>query len=379
MSWKDSHRKCSLKLLALLGKVCLETLRFLCFFFAVRSFEKALYDRATCADATYVLMLQRLSGSHGSTYGITLVITFIASLVVYFDGYLRHFFFTPGTNLQIDLSSYESQAFALSISFAINQSVYFTIFRKVGEEVYTADDDAVTERQSHLYQDMLLLGWAVGITLIVAWLQRADARKNILDEEDMYNASGSEQLDDTAYTKMDDASVRESVIDEFTCGGLISSKPGEGPCASAIHNTLFAWDSSDMTWNAFRRLINTSLGYAVGCAWFVWSIKMFADNLSNIAFIGVCLLYAVTMTIIGSFVMARFQLKLELETESLTARRSRQLMISAYRYIDLVSRACVVDWSNSIGMFNSNCLIAWVQIDSWLGLGRVYFCRAWYD
>jgi hypothetical protein len=99
-----------------------------------------------------------------------------------------------------------------------------------------------------------------------------------------------------------------------------------------VKRCCFRWDTNDAVWNAMKRFWNTTLGYLVGCAWYIYSVQTFAVLFNTSpAVLGGSLAYAAIVTFVASFLVARWQLSLVTRALSRLKMRRRIVLIAAFR------------------------------------------------
>ena len=299
----------------------------------------------------------------GYATGAWLILVLCAFAGVYLFNAVLALYFKPTGKVFTSLRKFNSDAFALAISFSFTLVVASFLYPADSSHSLAGTDDIIKDPDSAI-EDVHGAGWyffayAVFITVIMSFVQhkigwlveKADdaleGRDSVLsvrmsaDSDDGYRFSfDAPSTHEEGYWKSIDSVDPDSqaMIGVLAASGknplnngvLLREDPLISPVIRATHSTtdggdsafskcnlwwsyidnvIFAWDPRGYCKQSLMHMGNTVAGYTVGCAWYTFSLLTFQKEFTNIPAGDVLglFIYSVGMTLAVTLIMSRIE------------------------------------------------------------------------
>lgn len=238
---------------------------------------------AWSSTVTLIIVKWLLSNGHTAATVVAWAwITILIFLVVYLSNYLQRTLLRVSDSTRLILRNFESEALALPLAYSLTIIISDAMYKELPAETVTYNDDEIDNSAPSLSYSpgWYFFAYTVSITIILVALQQffhyLQDRKKRRRAKALLESNEDETIIDF---KHDSTSERVS--------GLISLpdplRTIEEP--TFCSNCAFGWDEDKLARKTLRRLLRTSTGYMVGCAWHIWSVMTVEVNTNY--FIGV--------------------------------------------------------------------------------------------
>lgn len=237
------------------------------------------------------------------SFGVAVVawlfLVILVVLVIYGSNYVQDQVIEPSKDTKYVLRNFESEAFALAISYSFTVIIAATIYKNDSTE-YLSNTDDVNSADDHAPEsrpkDYLFLLYCVGISVALTVLSfRAD--KLLDDRLNRYRQRSIERgrpQQQQAFGVTEDyvsmnalhapaglnATTLAIQAPEFT-GDSDSMKSPRGyaydktSMQGRLIDFFLSWDDDKSTLESLACLFDTTAGYLVGSAWNVWAVLSF--------------------------------------------------------------------------------------------------------
>jgi hypothetical protein len=284
----------------------------------------------------------------------------VAIIFIYLSNYIQHNYFNASRKHISWILQFEGEAFALAIAYSFTLISASLIYVDASSSYLAGMDDynAIEGNEDESY-NWLFIFYILGITTLLAYFQLYSKSEG-WDEGDILSIVNVRESSSNADTSNKSIESNNNIINNNDDDDENKLKIiNQTTCIEKIDRYLFnSWDPDGHTKQSLFYLLNTTLGYIVGCSWYTWSVLTFQNIFGGLdsgrvlgLFVYACTMTFVLLYLLGHSTASRYNDNdeenddLEEEEDNNNNNNNHNVIRKRQTEILLVSGRLIVGWA----------------------------------